>query len=167
MKAKSILSIVLLVFVGISLVYLIIDRTGSTPAADAGNAAAVDEQLRQVKAYYFHATKRCRTCLEIERLADETVTTQFGNELEAGGLTWEIINFESPGDEHFVDDYDLMYSSLILAEYENGRQVSWKNLDQVWDLVWKPEDFAAYVAGEIRSHLDESRDANPAADENL
>jgi hypothetical protein len=153
MNAKKLLTLLLLAFVGISIVYLVVDRSRSSPAAESETIAAADEQPRLVKAYYFHATKRCPTCLEIERLADETITTEFRNELDAGVMTWEIINYESPGNEHFVDDYDLMYSSLVLVLYENGRETAWVNLEKVWDLVWEPGAYSAYVAEETQAFL--------------
>jgi hypothetical protein len=167
MKARKIPTIILLVFIGASIIYLIFDRIGTSPEVGVGDTITAVDIPQLIKAYYFHATKRCRTCLEIERLADDVVTAEFRDDLDAGTITWDIVNYESPGNEHFVEDYGLMYSSLILVKYENGRETGWTNLEKVWDLVWQPEAFSAYVSDEIRSLLDRPEAANSAFDEKL
>jgi len=165
MKAKSIVTALLLIFVIASLGYLVLgsvapalvnDSDGPTISEGSENNLA---NPRQVVAYYFHATKRCPTCLEIEALAKEAIAKNFAGELENGRLKWEMINYEDYGNEHYVNDYQLIYSSLIISEYENGKEVRWKNLEKVWDLVWESEDFILYVKSEIGLSLGSDEEA--------
>ncbi len=170
MKGKSLLTIILLSFVVVSLGYLVYGNIARNPGNDNGDILVEKESQyystnsRQIVAYYFHATKRCPTCLEIEALAKETIATNFAQELESGQLRWEIINYEDYGNEHYVDDYELMYSSLIISEQKNGEEISWKNLEKVWDYVWEKGDFIQYLKSEIESSLsDISEDLDTTA----
>ncbi len=157
--AKKLITIVLLTFSLFSLGFLIakeVSHNGNNNAvSDNTNDLKSDEKRadRVVTVYYFHATKRCPTCLEIEGHAKEAIEDYYLNELENGLLRWEIVNFEDWGNKHFVTDYDLMYSSLILTERLNGTETKWKNLDSIWDYAWEPEVFIPYVQKEIDDFL--------------
>jgi hypothetical protein len=157
--ARKLITIVLLAFALFSLGFLIAKEAShngnNNAASDNTNDLKGDEKRadRVVTIYYFHATKRCPTCLEIEGHAKEAIEDYYSNELENGLLEWEIINYEDWGNKHFVDDYDLMYSSLILTERVNGTETKWKNLDSIWDLAWEREDFISYVRGKIDQYL--------------
>lgn len=98
-----------------------------------------------VVVYYFHRTARCKTCLTIEALAKEALDTYLANALAAGRLIWPPINIEEPGNEHFEDDFQLEFSSLIVAAHGPEDGVSWWNLERVWDLVGEREEFIEYV----------------------
>jgi hypothetical protein len=68
MKAKAIISVVLLLFVGISVVALIMKKSATAPSdgqvesTDAAGQSPAD----RVIVYYFHGTTRCPTCLKLE-----------------------------------------------------------------------------------------------------
>ncbi len=96
-------------------------------------------------AYYFHRTQRCRTCLTIEAYAKEVLTDGFPEALETGELEWRLVNLEEPANEHFVEDYELAASALVLVDTQNGAQTGWRNLECVWELVSDELKFKAYV----------------------
>lgn len=158
MNAKSVITGILILFVAVSVVYLFV-RNESAPDANKGvpsEEAAVNTSLpHQVIAYYFHGDKRCKTCLKIEELAKSTVETAYPDELADGRLVWKVVNFEEAGNEHFADDYELVASSLVIVDMKDGVQVAWKNLDQVWDLVWEDDQFIEYVKTEVGNYLGE------------
>ena len=125
-------------------------------------AAAPDKpQIQQnsstditVKAYYFHGTRRCKTCLAIEANTKEVLDKEFADELKNGVLTWQIVDIDQDENKHFEKDFDLMFSSVILVKYKDGKQVEWKNLQKVWELVWDKPAFSAYVLKELKSYLE-------------
>jgi len=177
MNAKKVVTPLLLLFVGASVVYLLISESkpvesnlsAQTPASTKQPAPtdvpapvnpsekAVAEKTaaaQTVAAYYFHSTQRCRTCLTIERLAREALTEQFANALTNGALEWRAVNTDEPANAHFIKDYELVASALVLVQRRDGDQVSWVNLDRVWDLVHDEPAFKRYVIEQTRAYLE-------------
>ena len=174
MKVKNVVSIILLLFVGVSVACLVISESSSSTNLEKGSlqdpvaqtasavpeaapAAVADETTEtgpKLVAYYFHRTQRCRTCLAMEGYAEEALTDAFPEELESGQLEWHGVNIEEPANEHFVLDYQLTSSALVMVYFDNGEQKEWKNLDRVWDLVGDKMEYQAYVEGEALAYLE-------------
>ncbi len=129
-----------------------VSATGEDP--QPGTAAGSAETAGHVVAYYFHGHARCATCRAIEQYSHEAVTTGFQDDLTNGRLEWRVVNTDEQENEHFIDDFQLVTRSLVLAEYRGDEVVRWKNLDQVWRLVRDQEGFAAYVQEETSAFLD-------------
>lgn len=171
---------VLLAFVVISIAYLGLTEFRG-PAADPQEEAGETEQSidatdasgarrstsplaaetprvassHKVIAYYFHNTQRCKTCLKIERLAEEALRSQFPTSFEDGVLEWRSVNMELSPNEHFVTDFELVTSSLVLVDMRDGDQRDWVNMKEVWDLVHAEErEFKAYVTRQARLYLE-------------
>ena len=196
MKPKQIITALLLVFVGLSVVFLVVKETRSKPenVNPVGQTALAQEPVspvpptenstatkipqaspksprvvptataapaqsqpsvsdRTVVAYYFHGNFRCQTCRKIEAFSREAVESGFPEDLKAGRLEWRAINVEEPGNEHFIQDYQLFSKSLVLVAKEGSKQTRWKNLQKVWTLVGDKEAFIQYVQDEIRAFL--------------
>lgn len=122
---------------------------GVAPVADATSAAVEAGTGDGIRVYYFHRTLRCQTCLKIEALARQVIEENFGAGLADGRLTWQAVNIEVEGNEHFERDFSLQTQSLILAEYADDRCVRWKLLPEVWDLVASEPAFTEYVCREL------------------
>ncbi len=103
---------------------------------------------------YFHTTARCASCLRIEDLTAHTVTTRFGVALAGKRLVWRTVNIDEPENAHFAKDYSLHTKSVVVSEMKDGREVRWKNLDQVWPLLRDQEAFTQYVEKEIKAFLE-------------
>jgi hypothetical protein len=106
-------------------------------------------------AYYFHTTYRCPSCTKIEQWSEEAILTGYENRLRDNMLQWHSINVEEPAHKHFVDDYQLYTKTLILAEFKDGKQIRWKNLDQVWHLLRNKGKFIDYVRTEINDWMNQ------------
>lgn len=104
-------------------------------------------------AYYFHTTYRCPSCTKIEQWSEEAILAGYEDRLRDSTLQWHSINIDEPDHKHFVDDYQLYTKTLILAEFKDGKQVRWKNLDQVWHLLRNKEKFINYVRTEINDWM--------------
>ncbi|MGB5107433.1 MAG: nitrophenyl compound nitroreductase subunit ArsF family protein [Candidatus Zixiibacteriota bacterium] len=152
MNIKSMITVLLLVFVAVSITVLVMRNT-STPTATVEPLSTVSQAGDRVVAYYFHRTQRCPTCLRIEELAHEVVHQQFVPETSSGKLELRIINIENAGNEHFETDFDLVSQSIVLVNFKDGKQTTWKNLDQIWELIGDEPSFTTYVAEEIRSAM--------------
>lgn len=104
-------------------------------------------------AYYFHTTYRCPSCVKIEQWSEEAILAGYEDRLRDSTLQWHSINVDEPAHKHFVDDYQLYTKTLIVAEFKNGKQVRWKNLDRVWHLLSNKEKFIDYVRAEINDWM--------------
>ena len=108
----------------------------------------------KVVAYYFHNTIRCATCLRIESYSKHSIEAGFRPELNSGRVEFHAVNMQLPENKHFVKEFHLSASSLILVHIKNGKQVHWRNLDAVWELVGDLSHFMKYVQFEVKRHLD-------------
>ena len=152
MTARMAVTTALATFVAASVLYLVAgpSRPGATRDEASTPAAAADSR---VIAYYLHATMRCRTCLAIENGAHDAIERAFPEQLAGGALVWRSLDLEETGNEHFVTDFGITASSLVLAREEGGRVTEWRNLPEVWDLVGDDTRFDAYVIDNTRAFL--------------
>lgn len=171
MNMKNIFTIVLLLFVGFSLVYLVTSGDQSptvtegisqAPATRADSTTGAlkgvptdSKDGRRVVAFYFHTTQRCVTCRMIETFTLEAIQTGFSDDLEDGRLVWRRVNVQEPDHEHFIQDYQLTSKAVVLVEMAGEEQTRWKNLDQVWFLVRDKKAFQSYIHKEMRNFLGE------------
>ncbi|MGA2060069.1 MAG: nitrophenyl compound nitroreductase subunit ArsF family protein [Thermoguttaceae bacterium] len=145
MSTKNAFTISLLLFVAASLVALTvkISRRGpqSLAATEAGDdsyearhSGSPDLPMRDgVKVYYFHSNTRCTNCRNVEAFAREAVESGFADQLKARKIVWLAINYETPGNEHYVIDYEIVAPNLVLAMFKGGTQVKWIGLKEVVD----------------------------------
>ena len=115
--------------------------------------SAADSMADGVVAFYFHGNVRCATCKKIEAYADEAVHSGFPEALEEGALAWRVVNIDDEGNRHFIQDFQLVTRSVVLAEIRGGKVVRWQNLDKVWQLVRDKERFVDYIQGETGDFL--------------
>ena len=170
-KPKTIITFFLLTFVAISLGYAIIKESGlkeqprssvpyatkaTTKTNTQGNTEATQPESRVV-AYYFHGDTRCVTCRTIESYAKEAIEGGFPDALKKGQLEFKVLNVEEPQNEHFVQDYQLSASSVVLARFKRSKREDWKNLQLVWELVRDHDAFVIYVQEEAKSFLGQGR----------
>jgi hypothetical protein len=169
MKPKTLVTIILSLFVMISVVYLIVDEMGKKPPEDAyegenavhgdsseGEIIQPPEAIAEnvVVVYYFHGNFRCHSCLTIEELTRDAVLGGFEEELRDGRLELRVINMQDPLNREYVEKFQLKYYIVVLERIENGQQQDWKNLEDVWDLYTDRDRFIEYVQTETRSFME-------------
>lgn len=168
MSAKNIIALVLGIFVGFAVVRMLAgEATSDEPTAASQEPQAIEETAAEpaesaiaepgasiVHAYYFHRTQRCVTCRGIEAASQAALETSFADALEQGDLVWTPVNLDEPRHEHFIQDFELVMSGVVLAEERDGEPVRWENLEEVWRLARDRERLAAYVTEKTRAFLD-------------
>jgi len=60
----------------------------------AGNPAA-----KKIDVYYFHFTRRCMTCNNVEKVSKEAVEKQYSAKVKAGEITFRSINLDEKDGE--------------------------------------------------------------------
>lgn len=103
---------------------------------------------------YFYTSVRCPSCVTIERLTSETIEGEFFDEIKNGVLLWRTVNIEEEGNFHYVEDYNLYTKSVILSEMSGDKEVRWKNLGRVWELLGNEGSFRRYVKSEVKSFME-------------
>ena len=111
--------------------------------------------------YYLHGNVRCPTCREIEATSEEAVTSGFAGELKSGQVQWQVINYETPGNEHYTKDYEVVAPTVVLAKFDGGQQTAWKALPEVWELVGDKPAFLSFVQKSLREFMGQSPSARP------
>lgn len=171
-KTKKIIKAALLVFVLVSVAFLVMKgfRQGPETSTLQVSQAIVtnvqapapemtpkkDPQVASYKVvvYYFHGTFRCPSCRRIEAFSEEAVRGGFSQALKNGRLEWHVVNVEEPGNTHFMRDYRLYTKSIVLVDMQDGKQTKWKNLRRVWELLGDKDAFMKYVQGEVQAYLE-------------
>ncbi len=149
----------LLMFVAATCVVLIVKAVSpapQTPHAAAGGSAGGGSTVAMqdgIGVYYIHGNFRCVTCEAIENYARQAVETGFPDQLSAGRIEWHAVNFDEPGNERYVEEYEVVAPTVILARFEGGRQVEWTRLHGVWDHVNVKSAFIRYVQDSLREFM--------------
>jgi len=107
-----------------------------------------------INVIYFHGTKRCKTCLKIESYTESALKAGFSKEVEKGMISWQSIDTDLPENAHYVKDFDLVSSSMIIWNIRDQAEDRWKNLDQIWLKVRDEADFVTYIQDEIKVYLE-------------
>lgn len=154
----------LLMFVAATCVVLIVKAISPTlqaPQATANGQAepAPDRAGKDgIQVYYLHGNFRCPTCRTIEAYAQEAVESGFSEELRDGRIKWQVINYEEPGNERYAIDYEVVAPTVILVRFEDGRQVDWKGLHEVWEHVGDKDAFLSFVQSNLRQFMGPASD---------
>lgn len=143
---------ILIIFVIASIGYLV-----AREYAGLFDKHSVDPQQTQVSeytdgivVYYFHGSRRCPTCMAIEKYSHEAITPYINN----NRLAWETVNIELPGNKHFIYDFNLASSGPVIVEYGGNKVRRRQALDKVWQLVRDKESFYKYVDAEVKGFLE-------------
>lgn len=156
MTFRRILTASLLLFVIAGIVTVVSKELRRKPLAAgpsteiAGDAPA---DGKQVIAYYFTGKVRCSSCRKIEEVSRKTISESFRRELADGRLRFLVVNVDLPENRHFVEDFRLESSALVLVDARGGKPVGWKNLPDVWTLVDDSPELEKHVRDEVATRL--------------
>lgn len=122
-------------------------------AASVKNKQTNDEKNHKVVVYYFHRNYRCFSCMRIEQLTLTAVGEAFETEIKNGVLEIKVKNVEEEENRHFINDYKLYTKSVIISDLAGGKEVRWKNLPKIWELLRNDQVFKTYIQKEIATYL--------------
>lgn len=105
-------------------------------------AQAETQKTSEVKAYYFHATRRCATCEAVEAVSKEAIKEYYGNK-----VTFESINNEEEKNSALVSKYKISGTSLLIV---NGD----KTVDLTNDAFLNARTKPAKLKSKLKSTID-------------
>lgn len=96
----------------------------------------------KVMVYYFHGKQRCKTCLVVQKVAEETIDSKFADNPE---VKFVEIDISDKANQALVDKYEIAWSSLVIATNESFQNIT----DQAFSLaVSNPEALANLLTEE-------------------
>ena len=118
--------------------------------------AEVKKEESEIKiiAYYFYTNYRCQSCYTIEKYTKESREENFEDELTSGKLIFKPVNIEEKENEHFLRQYQLYTKSVVLSLVKDGKEIEFKNLKKVWELLRNKDAFYKYIEVETKGFLD-------------
>ena len=125
-------------------------KAQTAPDKKVADAARVD----RVVVYYFHNTRRCATCLGIQKAIEETIDSKFQKDIDADMLVFKELNMEEAANKKYVAQFQLTFGTMIVAAEAKGETRKWENAGKVWEFAQSPGDLKAYVEKMIRQQLD-------------
>ncbi len=129
-----------------------LDASGGSPRTAVGGVPGDTSHARLV-VYYFHGSVRCPTCRSIESQAYDAVCTYFADQLDRGEIVWKTLDYESPSNAHFQQQFGLQTAVVVLASMKDGQIERWQRLDEVWGLVDDKPAFANNLREKIKQCL--------------
>jgi len=104
----------------------------------------------KLKVYYFHSEIRCNTCLSIEKCVRKTLDSLFQNQLETGVIDFYILNAEKQENLMIVKKFDAYGSTLVLAEYLNGKEGKFEDITNwAFKKIYSPSLFIKELSEKI------------------
>jgi hypothetical protein len=113
----------------------------------ANTDAALSEQVNEagVKAYYFHATRRCVTCQAVETVTKEALKEHYGDQ-----VAFLSIDREKDSENPLLKKYKVSGQTLLIV---SGDQVKNLTNDAFLNARTKPDKLKAKLKSTIDSML--------------
>lgn len=111
----------------------------------AKTVCAENQKSSEVKAYYFHATRRCATCQAVEAVSKEAIKEYYGDK-----VTFESINREEDKDNPLVKKYKISGQTLLII---NGDKKADLTNDAFMNARTNPDKFKSKLKSTIDSML--------------
>ena len=155
MKLKKIVGASLGLFVLFSIGYYAVTELRKIENSARGpDTLIVSKEGKEVNALYFHGENRCYTCNLMEGYIRDVLKESFAKEMESHLLTFESINIDRPEKRHYIQDYQLQSISFFISIKNNGKELKFKNIDQIWKLAQNELAFKKYIKEEITKYLE-------------
>jgi hypothetical protein len=69
---------------------------------------------KKVEVYYFHFTRRCMTCNNVEKVSKEAVEKQFPDKVKTGEVSFKSVNLEEKEGEALGEKYKIEGQTLVV-----------------------------------------------------
>lgn len=122
----------------------ILPLCGTAPLQGTSVPTLVPKDKKEITIYYFHTSRRCKTCKSIERVAKTVVTERYGKDKS---ITFRAVNIEEKKNEALAEQYEIGGSALLVV---HG--------DQITDLTAKAFLYGLNDPGKLQELLIETID---------
>lgn len=70
---------------------------------------------KKVEVYYFHFTRRCMTCNNVEKVSKEAVEQQYADKVKAGEITFKSVNLDEKDGEAIGNKLKVEGQTLLIV----------------------------------------------------
>jgi len=77
-------------------------------------SAVVPPSASQVDIYYFHFSRRCKTCLNVEKVTKESVEALYSEQIKKGEVTFQSVNLDEDEGEAIGEKNNIEGQTLIV-----------------------------------------------------
>ncbi len=102
---KSLLTVIALL--------LLLPAAPAAPRLAAQSKTVKATEKSSVIVYYFHTSRRCKTCLSIERITKNVVEEQYGKDKN---IVFRALNIEDEENAALAEQYEVAGSSLLVCK---------------------------------------------------
>jgi len=143
-QTGNIIKNLLLIFVLVSIGFAFGKHSASRPLTAAPPSGQTSET---VNVYYMHATFRCVTCNNIEKMTKQLLESKYKKEIQDRSILFSEVDFQK--NEQLAKQFDVISSCVVVARTKDGKITVFERLDKVWELLDKPDEFNAYISSAI------------------
>ncbi|MEI7725067.1 MAG: nitrophenyl compound nitroreductase subunit ArsF family protein [Bacteroidota bacterium] len=102
----------------IGLLFLLAITTGNfscnTNTTSASGGSPSIGTGKNITVYYFHFTRRCMTCNNVEKVSKEAVETQYAAQVKNGEISFKSVNLDEKAGEAIGAKYKIEGQTLIV-----------------------------------------------------
>lgn len=82
------------------------------------------ESADVVEVYYFHFTRRCVTCVNVQKATEKVLKDHYKEELESGTIVYHEINLSDPESREIAQRLGVGRQSLLVASGESKYDIT-------------------------------------------
>lgn len=82
------------------------------------------QKVTKLQIIYFHAERRCPTCISIEDNTKKALNTYFAQQLKDGTISFKVLNVEDAKNLKLVEKYQAEGSGLFLTHLVNKKEAT-------------------------------------------
>jgi hypothetical protein len=148
---KPALTVALLLFVAASVAATLVrEYVTPAPQSDAMPLEMAPGRPDAIVVLYLRSRIRCAACSTLEACSRDVVEQEFAGESATGMIAWRAIDYQTPGNEHYVSDFQLPTGGVVLLEFRGGKLARWKALLHAWNLTGNRAVLGDYLATAVR-----------------
>lgn len=114
------------------------------------NKKDTPELTKKIEVYYFHFTRRCKTCNAVEDITKETIRKYFSDKVKSGKITFKSVNLDEDAGKKVGEKLGVSGQTLLFIS--EGKQINLTN-DAFMYAKTKPEKLKAKVKETIEELL--------------
>lgn len=120
-------------------------KTAGTDCKMSKTAQVKSDCSTSVKAYYFHATRRCATCQAVESVSKDALKEYYGDK-----VAWTSINRDEDKDNPMIKKYKVSGQTLLIIK---GDEVVNLTNDAFMNARTKPDKLKAKIKQTVDSMI--------------
>lgn len=113
-------------------------------------AAKTAVVAKKVEVYYFHFTRRCKTCMAVEANAQKAVEALYADKVKSGAYTFKGLNLDDASTDAIAKKLGVGGQALLVVSGKNKVDITSKGFMNANDLEKMKEEVKKAVDNVIK-----------------